>query len=137
MASASSTAVLLIFHRETKGKPDHLYSYEEEEAIHILAATNICRELLKHEKSRQALKRIAEDFIQDHPGGWYGEKSAGEIANEYFDLLSENFPWLFCDDGLCNPNITGCHFPRKYDESHTNQQALCLNGLVRQHCQNI
>lgn len=53
MASASSSAVFVIFHREKNGKPDRIFSYEDEEATYILVATNICRELLKHENGQQ------------------------------------------------------------------------------------
>lgn len=109
---------------------DHIFSYEEDEATYILAATNICRELLKHDKSQQALTEIAEGFEQENPDCWFKDWDMKDLVDRFIKLMFESFPWLFCDDGMSNPDIAGCHYRRKYDRFFTRVQAICLNGSV-------
>ncbi len=136
MASASNVGAFLIYHRDETGKPTHLLSYQEEKATYILATVNICRELLRHKKAREALETMAEGFKKKNPDCWYAKYAVDEWTNEqvvakYIGvILDENFPLLFCDDGFPNPNITGCHFRRKWDRFFSKYQGICLNGSV-------
>ena len=129
--AASNTAAFLIFHREKSGKSDRIFSYEDDEAIYILAATNICRELLKLEKSRQAFKEIAQGFKDENlVGCWYKNWNMEDVVNKFIEMMLELFPWLFSDDGMPNPGLNGCHYRRDYDKFFTRKQAICLNGSV-------
>ena len=131
MASAPNTAVFLIFHRDKNGTSDCIFSYEEEEATYLLVAINICRELLNHEKARQALKAMADAYIRTNPGSWNSKIwTLDAIATKYIDLIFDTFPWLFSDDGFPNPNVSACHYRRKYDKFYTRVQGICLNGSV-------
>ena len=133
MASESNTGVFIIYHRDKTGKKFRLFSYEEEEATRILAAVKICRELLQHEKVREPLKKFVKDFGEKHPDSWYAKykwKTDAVVTKFIKVMLDENFPLLFCDDGFLNPNISGCHFRRKWDRLFTKYQGICLNGSV-------
>ncbi|CAF9921368.1 hypothetical protein IMSHALPRED_005164 [Imshaugia aleurites] len=128
MASASDSAVFLIVHREKNGHQFRVFSYEDEEAKYIMVATNICRQLLKHGQSRQAFKEIAEVYKEHHPNGWFKKWTLDEIVNKFINLILDTFPWIFSDHGFRNPNISGCHWRRKYDGFHSRKQAILLNG---------
>ena len=131
MASESNSAVFLIFQRNKNGTPDRIFSYEEEEATYLLVAINICRELLKHDKGKQALKEMADAYLRDNPNSWNMNMwNLDEIVKKYIDLMFDTFPWLFSDDGFRNANISACHYRRKYDRLYTSLQGICLNGSV-------
>lgn len=129
--ATSKTAVFYIFHRDEEGKPDRLISYEEEGASYLLAATNICREVLDHETGRKALGTIATAFMKLHPhDGWTKRSTSAQVVDRFIQLIFDTFPWLFIDDGFPNQNISACHYRRKYDPFFTRHQAICLNGSV-------
>ena len=49
-----------IFYQEKNGKIDRILSYEEEDATYLLVAISICRVLLNHKTSQEALTEMAE-----------------------------------------------------------------------------
>ena len=100
---------------------------------YVLVAINICRELLNHNKSQEALAEIAEIVREKHPRAWYENLNNAEIVKEFIQLVLNTFPWVFVDDSFDNPNITGCHYRRKYEGDFADSQGICLNGPVSRH----
>lgn len=128
--TASNTAAFVIIHRDKIGTPDRVFSYEEGEATYVLVAINICRELLNHNKSQEALAEMAEIVREKHPRAWYENLNNAEIVKEFIQVVLNTFPWVFVDDSFDNPNFTGCHYRRKYEGDFADSQGICLNGPV-------
>ena len=128
--TASNTAAFIIIHRDKKGTPDRIYSYDEDEATYVLVAINICRELLNHKKSQEALAEMTEIVRKKHPRGWYENLDSAEIVKKFIQVVLNTFPWVFVDNSFDNPNVTACHFRRKYEKDFAGSQAICLNGPV-------
>ena len=128
MASSASSAAFLIFHREESGRPTRILSYEEEEATYLLAAANICRELLTHPNGRYAFVQLVKKYREAHDQGWYKKMANEDVVASFVRVIFETFPWIFIDEGFPNPNVQGCHHRRTADKFWTRNQGICLNA---------
>lgn len=129
--TASVTANFFIFHRDKEGKPDRIFSYDDEEARYLLVGINIARELLNHIEVRGSFADVAKIYIAANPSCLFRKSEPATVAARYVNYIYDAFPWSFLDEGFRNPNIAACHFRRTLDRFFTRNQAICLNAPVR------
>lgn len=134
MASPSGTATFYIFHRDESGKTDHLYTIEEAMFTIVAVPVNVAREGLQHETYQRGLAETADILRPKMPDAWWKDIASNEVARTFTALIIVTFVLVYIDDGLTNPNITGCHF-RRLDENEfdPHNQAIVLNGAVSRH----
>lgn len=100
----------------------------------VAVPVNVAREGLQLETYQRGLAEIADILRPKMPDAWWKDIASNEVARTFTALIIVTFVLVYIDDGLTNPNITGCHF-RRLDENEfdPHNQAIVLNGAVSRH----
>lgn len=131
MATTLDTASFTIIHRDVDDRPDLIYSWDSFEATYLAASINVCRRILDQQKVRHNFKQFAAAFDKTDPAPWYRGRDMKRLANDFIDAVLLDFPLVFVDERLQNPDYLAFSSKRPWDRNFsTHDQWIRINGAV-------
>ena len=109
---------LTVISRDATGKPEG--KYPKGEPNHLVSASIICRGMLKEHKVREGFITFAVRIGLSQPNAWYKQvrppKTTAEVVDSFIDSILAEFPSVFMDYALKNPDNKGFHNRRRWDK---------------------
>lgn len=133
MDNIKSDPGLTVIPRDATGKPNA--EYPKGQPPHLISANNICRGMLKTDKVRGDLMKLAVRFGSRRPEAWYKQvrppKTTAEVVDSFIHMILTESPTIFMDYALQNPDNKGFHSRRRWDNIfRPAHQPISLNAKV-------
>lgn len=125
-------ASFTIMHRNADDMPDKCYYYDSPEATYLAASINVCRRILNKQEVRLKSEEFAADYDKTKPPApWYKGRDMKCLANDFINAILLDFPLVFVDEKLQNPDFLAFSSKTPWDEFFDiRKQWIRLNGAV-------